>query len=115
MVTADELRDALSRHASPTIGRGFHSGQAGWIVYEPFIEFLAAALSAPTGRERVRHRKRGSTYTVMGRAKVQTGTPLTDYSEVVVYRSEADGSLWVRPVAEFEDGRFEAAHGGVDG
>lgn len=57
---------------------------------------------------RVRHVKRGGTYAVLGRGKVQTDTPLADYAEVVAYRSEDDGMLWVRPVSEFEDGRFDA-------
>lgn len=59
-------------------------------------------------QERVQHKKRGSTYRVVGRGKVQTDTPLTDYAEVVVYQCEADGAVWVRPVSEFEDGRFAA-------
>lgn len=53
-----------------------------------------------------KHIKRGSTYDYVGEAKVQTGEPLHDYDKVVIYRSDADGSLWVRPVSEFEE-RFE--------
>jgi hypothetical protein len=62
----------------------------------------------PTAFEsnRVRHLKRGSTYRVVGRGKVQTDAPLTDYDDVMIYQSEADASIWVRPVAEFYDGRF---------
>lgn len=58
-------------------------------------------------RERVRHIKRGSTYQVVGRGKLQTDAPLSDLAELVIYQSEADGTFWVRPVGEFYDGRFE--------
>lgn len=58
-----------------------------------------------SGPPRVRHLRRGSTYTVLGPARIQTATPLTDLAEVVIYRGE-DGETWARPVAEFEDGRF---------
>lgn len=60
-------------------------------------------------KARVRHKKRGSTYVVVDHALVQTDRPLADHAKVVVYRSEDDFSLWVRPASEFEDGRFEPA------
>ena len=53
-----------------------------------------------------KHRVRGTSYTVVGRAVVQTNQPMSDEQEVVVYAG-ADGRLWVRPVSEFYDGRFE--------
>lgn len=52
-----------------------------------------------------RHKKSGGYYEKLGTARVQTATPLEDLSEVTLYRA-VDGSLWVRPVAEFEE-RFE--------
>lgn len=58
------------------------------------------------GRPRVRHVKRGTVYTVLGKALLQTGVPITDDAELVVYQGE-DGQLWARPALEFEDGRFE--------
>lgn len=57
---------------------------------------------------RIRHVKRGSTYRVLGRGQLQTDTPLTDYADVVIYQCEDDGRIWIRPVAEFDDGRFVA-------
>lgn len=64
-----------------------------------------------------RHKKRGSEYELIGYGKMQTedwwdtsGYDLlepVDMKEVAIYRSLDDGSLWVRPREEFEDGRFE--------
>lgn len=62
----------------------------------------------PRDGSRWRHKKRGSTYTVMGVASAQVvGVPIEEGATAVVYRSEHDGSLWLRPAAEFMDGRFE--------
>lgn len=55
---------------------------------------------------RVRHKKRGTEYTVIGTAELQTSVDLVDGSEMIVYQG-ADGCLWVRQIDEFEDGRFE--------
>lgn len=59
-----------------------------------------------------RHKKRGSTYTVVGTAEVQSSNPVNEGDRLVVYRGE-DGRLWARPVDEFTDGRFELVHAPV--
>lgn len=47
------------------------------------------------------HLKSGGVYTVQDEATLEaTMTP------VVVYQSDEDHKLWVRPTAEFLDGRF---------
>ena len=47
-----------------------------------------------------RHRK-GGLYRVLGRGVLES-----DRSDVVIY-DDADGTVWVRPTVEFDDGRFE--------
>lgn len=69
-----------------------------------------------TPAKRWRHVKRGSTYTEIGRGKLQDGDAggLSNNQEMVIYRSDEDGSLWCRAVDEFEDGRFIALDGHCD-
>lgn len=67
----------------------------------------------PQRDSRWRHKKRGTTYVVVGQAQVQCpdDAPLTDYECVTVYRCEQTGDLWVRRNSEFRDGRFERLGG----
>lgn len=73
------------------------------------LDAAHTALDRQEVAPRYRHKKRGTIYVEIGRAKLQAADPggFSDDFPMVVYRSEADGSLWVRPEDEFDDGRFE--------
>lgn len=68
----------------------------------------AAVARAKTaeGNERVQHIKRGTTYRIIARGKLQTDMPLVDYTELVAYRCEETGDVWFRPQSEFTPDRF---------
>jgi hypothetical protein len=71
------------------------------------------------GLRQVRHKKRGSTYSVLGDLSFQLAKPenrvfgqypyshVREGDTIRVYRSEDDGKLYGRFISEFEDGRFE--------
>jgi len=64
------------------------------------------ATRAPQWQPTHRHKKRGTKYQYKGAAYIQTEDPLLDNDLVAVYVGE-NGQLWVRPMEEFEDGRFK--------
>lgn len=55
----------------------------------------------PAIGSRWRHLKRGTTYRVQGGCIIEA-----TMQTAVIYVAEADGTTWVRPLAEFMDGRF---------
>lgn len=57
--------------------------------------------------ERYRHKKRGTTYKVIGTGTVQAAAPIPEGTVVTIYQCEQTNALWVRPTSEFIDGRFE--------
>ncbi len=49
-----------------------------------------------------RHKKTGGLYDILMEATLES-----DLTEMVVYQAHKDKSIWIRPRAEFFDGRFE--------
>lgn len=66
------------------------------------------ASRTPEGMVRYRHKKRGTTYEVLGVAELQAEQPQVEKAALTIYRGD-DGKLWARNTAEFHDGRFELA------
>lgn len=62
-------------------------------------------------KPKVKHLKRGTTYNILGKARIQTEYPVVDNVELTVYQGTEDGKLWARPTDEFEDGRFVKLEG----
>jgi len=67
---------------------------------EQWRVYARAALSALGGWEPTHQHRKGGLYRVIARGKLEA-----DLSPVVVYEAK-DGTTWVRPEAEFDDGRF---------
>jgi hypothetical protein len=63
--------------------------------------------------EKWRHKKRGVVYEIIADSASIQCAAAPDFEEMfgdddwIVYRGEASGAWWVRPKAEFLDGRFE--------
>lgn len=69
-------------------------------------------MTSQAGLRMVRHKKRGTTYTEFARGELQSAQPVPEGTILVEYRDE-HGIVWFRPVAEFEDGRFEPVDSGT--
>ena len=61
---------------------------------------------------RYRHVKRGTSYTLLGRAELQSSTALSEGAVLAIYADRECERLWARPVGEFFDGRFVRRNGG---
>jgi hypothetical protein len=105
--------------------------EEGTTAFDYFVEAQLDRLASPPKPSEAmvathRHVKRGTEYVLIGYGKMQAGDwhqaatrflpecPV-DGREVAIYRSVDDGSLWVRPREEFEDGRFIALTAALSG
>jgi hypothetical protein len=112
-----EMVAAAYRDQPLTINAGFAQGYRAMIAAAPASP-SPAPVEAEVREATHRHKKRGSEYVLIGFGKMQadnwfeklsdTNSGAIDMREVAIYRSVDDGSLWVRPREEFEDGRFTA-------
>ncbi len=109
---ADVLLDlANAEPAIPTLGYRTRTEAVTDLDRQGFSRSaIAAQIGVPTATVAAlwRHKKRGTTYTVLfPDAEFQCADNGWDHREVVVYRSTTGGGVWVRPASEFHDGRFE--------
>ncbi len=121
IVAYDHSELPMKIHTYPGIAnavRGLRGAYDSALTVSP-----STVAGGPEGQPTHRHKKRGSEYVLIGFGKMQAEewfkegdwdpgdnayprVPV-DMREVAIYRSVDDGSLWVRPREEFEDGRFE--------
>lgn len=95
-------------------------------LFWPVVRLLSHHEQVPSRKAMAthRHKKRGTQYVLIGVGKMQAENwreligeqhlvegeevgAAVDMREVAIYRSVDDLSLWVRPIEEFNDGRFE--------
>lgn len=107
LLTADEAR-AMLEHILPQLPDNSSEAEGDAYTHGWFDGNEAD----PYGQPRWRHKARGTHYTELGIAKLQTFAVIDEGVQLVVYRDD-DGQLWARPEAEFRDGRFEQVTHGV--
>lgn len=99
---------AKALHAAGELGASWDEAGDMRDVCRQDARAAIEALDAVRSQGRYRHKKRGGTYALIGTAEIQASAPVNEGEPVAVYRCDADGRLWARPLDEFNDGRFES-------
>lgn len=76
---------------------------ADWFWLVGYLAGKALHAANAESLPRYRHKKRGGTYEVISIGENENSRG----EQLIVYRGEDDGKIWVRPVSQFFDGRFE--------
>jgi hypothetical protein len=120
LIRAQALEEAAQ--VAEDVDRDVAKNSASWSLgyFAQHIRGTAAAIRAlkeqlarfaPEGRH-WRHVTSGMFVTEIGRGRMQTAEPIGDMTPIVIYHHAGEhgvgGTFWVRPVREFEDGRFVA-------
>lgn len=85
----------------------FHVPVQGRLERQAIDSILALLPSTDGWRATHRHVGRGSCYQVIAFGALQTAEPIADETPVTIYLA-GNGAYFVRPTAEFNDGRFVA-------
>lgn len=102
-------REWAERHQALIKSAGDYLMQRGkidWPTLKNDMAELEAALSQPSeeGWEPThQHVKTGGLYRIVAHGLIEA-----DLTPAVIYQAKRDGSVWVRPASEFDDGRFVA-------
>lgn len=70
------------------------------------IQALDTGIVTARAAPQLFHKVRGTTYAEVGTVTVQCDTVIHDMDELVLYRSDEDGSFFARSRKEIDDGRF---------
>lgn len=102
------LRPGLETSAATFSSRGFTLTVGRCVAsVRQVVDYLLIGFPRPC---RVRHLVRGTEYgVVFEKVRIQAAKPIMEGDEITVYVGE-NGDPWGRPVAEFNDGRYEDVH-----
>lgn len=111
----DKLRFRAFHTNSDADRQNYFEAVSKWFQDRHIRALSAEPAQGEQWRPTHRHVKRGTKYQLIGTGKIQAKTwadlnndndHKVDMREIAIYRGD-DGALWVRPIEEFNDGRFE--------